>query len=91
MSEVESETAKMVYRKDDIYYDVSKLNTEAQQAFMMLAEIENKVLRETEVALATVRAAQSHYNNLIQNNLSDEAKMAEPGPLIIDGESQEDS
>jgi len=86
MSEVENETVKMLYRNDDIDYDVSKLNIEAQQAFMMLAEMQNKVLREAEVAFNVARAAQAQYNLIIKNNLNEEGKITVDGPVSVDSE-----
>ena len=91
MSEVEQTAPRTVYRNADIDYDVSKLNQEAQQAFMMLAQLQQNELREAEIRLNILRAAQSQYNSIIQGNLSDEAKMTEPEPATTDGESQEDS
>ena len=34
----EAQAPAAVYRNEDVDYDVSKLNQEAQQAFMMLAQ-----------------------------------------------------
>ena len=91
MTEESNETARAVYRNAEIDYDVSKLNAEAQQAFMLLAKLQQGELREAEINLNILRAAQAQFNSIIQDNLSDEAKMAEPAPVPIEGESQEDS
>ena len=64
MSEVEN-SAKMVYRNEDIDYDVSKLNAEAQQAFMLLAQLQQGALRQAEIEMATLRAAQAQFNSVI--------------------------
>ena len=67
----------MVYRNEEKDYDVSKLNAEGQQAFMMLANLQNGELREAEVRMATLRAAQAQFNTVIKANLSDEALIEE--------------
>lgn len=67
----------MVYRNEEKDYDVSKLNAEGQQAFMMLANLQNGELREAEVRMATLRAAQAQFNTVIKANLSDEALLEE--------------
>ena len=77
MSEVEN-SAKMVYRNEDIDYDVSKLNAEAQQAFMLLAQLQQGALRQAEIEIATLRAAQAQFNSVIKDNLDEEAKIATP-------------
>ena len=74
MSEVEN-SAKMVYRNEDIDYDVSKLNAEAQQAFMLLAQLQQGALRQAEIEIATLRAAQAQFNSVIKDNLDEEAKI----------------
>ena len=91
MTEESNETARAVYRNAEIDYDVSKLNAEAQQAFMLLAKLQQSELREAEINLNILRAAQAQFNSIIQDNLSDEAKMTEPAPVPIEGESQEDN
>lgn len=67
----------MVYRNEEKDYDVSKLNAEGQQAFMMLANLQNGELREAEMRIATLRAAQAQFNTVIKANLSDEALLEE--------------
>ena len=67
----------MVYRNEEKDYDVSKLNAEGQQAFMMLANLQNGELREAEMRMATLRAAQAQFNTFIKANLSDEALLEE--------------
>tara|TARA_A100001391_G_scaffold195690_1_gene173304 strand:- start:546 stop:794 length:249 start_codon:yes stop_codon:yes gene_type:complete len=67
----------MVYRNEEKDYDVSKLNAEGQQAFMMLANLQNGELREAEMRMATLRAAQAQFNTVIKANLSDEALLEE--------------
>ena len=67
----------MVYRNEEKDYDVSKLNAEGQQAFMMLANLQNGELREAEVRMTTLRAAQAQFNTVIKANLSDEALLEE--------------
>lgn len=67
----------MVYRNEEKDYDVSKLNAEGQQAFMMLANLQNGELREAEMRMATLRAAQVQFNTVIKANLSDEALIEE--------------
>ena len=67
----------MVYRNEEKDYDVSKLNAEGQQAFLMLANLQNGELREAEVRMATLRAAQAQFNTVIKANLSDEALLEE--------------
>tara|TARA_R100000329_G_scaffold148941_1_gene138579 strand:- start:162 stop:410 length:249 start_codon:yes stop_codon:yes gene_type:complete len=67
----------MVYRNEEKDYDVSKLNAEGQQAFMMLANLQNGELREAEMRIATLRAAQVQFNTVIKANLSDEALLEE--------------
>ena len=67
----------MVYRNEEKDYDVSKLNAEGQQAFMMLANLLNSELREAEVRMAPLRAAQAQFNTVIKANLSDEALLEE--------------
>ena len=76
MTEEVSEPS-MVYRNEEKDYDVSKLNAEGQQAFMMLANLQNGELREAEVRMATLRAAQAQFNTVIKANLSDEALLEE--------------
>ena len=67
----------MVYRNEEKDYEVSKLNAEGQQAFMMLANLQNGELREAEMRMATLRAAQAQFNTVIKANLSDEALIEE--------------
>tara|TARA_Y100000004_G_scaffold197203_1_gene270371 strand:- start:2656 stop:2904 length:249 start_codon:yes stop_codon:yes gene_type:complete len=67
----------MVYRNEEKDYDVSKLNAEGQQAFMMLANLQNGELREAEMRMTTLRAAQAQFNTVIKANLSDEALLEE--------------
>ena len=67
-----------VYRNEDVDYDVSKLNQEAQQAFMMLAQLQQNALRQAEIEMGHLRAAQSQYNSIIKANLDEEAKLPEP-------------
>ena len=84
MSEVESDAAKMVYRNDETDYDVSKLNAEAQQAFMLLAQLQQGALRLTEIEMANLRAAQAQYNSVIKSNLDEEAKINTDDPVVIE-------
>ena len=84
MSEVENETAKMVYRNEDIDYDVSKLNAEAQQAFMMLAQLQQGALRQAEIEMATLRAAQAQFNSVIKSNLDEEARINSDEPVVVE-------
>jgi len=86
MSEVENESAKMVYRNEDTDYDVSKLNAEAQQAFMMLAQLQQGALRQAEIEIATLRAAQAQYNSIIKSNLDEEARISDDEPVVIENE-----
>jgi len=67
----------MVYRNEEKDYDVSKLNTEAQQAFMLLAELQRGPLRQAEIDMNIYRAAQAQYNSVIKDNLDDEAVVEE--------------
>ena len=69
---------KAVYRNEDVDYDVSKLNQEAQQAFMMLAQLQQNGLRQAEIEMGHLRAAQAQYNSIIKANLDEEAKIAAP-------------
>ena len=73
MSEVEQETPTHVYRNQDVDYDVSKLNPEAQQAFMLLAQLQQNELRQAEITTNHYKAAQAHYNNVIKAGLTEEA------------------
>jgi hypothetical protein len=84
MSEVESDTAKMVYRNDETDYDVSKLNAEAQQAFMLLAQLQQGALRQAEIEIATLRAAQAQYNSVIKSNLDEEARINNDEPVVVE-------
>ena len=68
---------KAVYRHDEKDYDVSKLTPEAQQAFMMLAQLQQGELRKAEIDMATLRAAQAHYNAVIKEGLDDAAIISE--------------
>ena len=83
MSEVEN-SAKMVYRNEDIDYDVSKLNAEAQQAFMLLAQLQQGALRQAEIEMATLRAAQAQFNSVIKDNLDEEAKVSNDEPVVVE-------
>ena len=69
---------KAVYRNEDVVYDVSKLNQEGQQAFMMLAQLQQNELRKVELELGHLRAAQAQYNSIIKDNLDEEAKIPTP-------------
>tara|TARA_R100001129_G_C5095230_1_gene182500 strand:- start:93 stop:356 length:264 start_codon:yes stop_codon:yes gene_type:complete len=69
---------KAVYRNEDVDYDVSKLNQEGQQAFMMLAQLQQNDLRKVELELGHLRAAQAQYNSIIKDNLDEEAKIPTP-------------
>ena len=66
MSEVEQQAPKAVYRNEETDYDVSKLNPEAQQAFMLLAQLQQNELRQAEITTNHYKAAQAHYNNVIK-------------------------
>ena len=83
MSEVEN-SAKMVYRNEDIDYDVSKLNAEAQQAFMLLAQLQQGALRQAEIEMATLRAAQAQFNSVIKDNLDEEAKVNNDEAVVVE-------
>ena len=83
MSEVEN-SAKMVYRNEDIDYDVSKLNAEAQQAFMLLAQLQQGALRQAEIDIATLRAAQAQFNSVIKDNLDEEAKVNNDEAVVVE-------
>ena len=83
MSEVEN-SAKMVYRNEDIDYDVSKLNAEAQQAFMLLAQLQQGALRQAEIEMATLRAAQAQFNSVIKDNLDEEAKINNDEAVVVE-------
>lgn len=83
MSEVEN-SAKMVYRNEDIDYDVSKLNAEAQQAFMLLAQLQQGALRQAEIEIATLRAAQAQFNSVIKDNLDEEAKINNDEAVVVE-------
>ena len=67
-----------MYRNEDVDYDVSKLNQEGQQAFMMLAQLQQNDLRKVELELGHLRAAQAQYNSIIKDNLDEEAKIPTP-------------
>ena len=73
MSEVEQQAPKAVYRNEETDYDVSKLNPEAQQAFMLLAQLQQNELRQSEITTNHYKAAQAHYNNVIKAGLTEEA------------------
>jgi len=65
MAEEEATTPaepKAVYRNKDVDYDVSKLNQEGQQAFMMLAQLQQNDLRKVELEMGHLREAQAQYN-----------------------------
>jgi len=83
MSEVEN-SAKMVYRNEDIDYDVSKLNAEAQQAFMLLAQLQQGALRQAEIEMVTLRAAQAQFNSVIKDNLEEEAKINNDEAVVVE-------
>ena len=74
----EAQTPSAVYRNEDVDYDVSKLNQEGQQAFMMLAQLQQNDLRKVELELGHLRAAQAQYNSIIKDNLDEEAKIPTP-------------
>ena len=73
MSEVEQQAPKAVYRNEETDYDVSNLNPEAQQAFMLLAQLQQNELRQAEITTNHYKAAQAHYNNVIKAGLTEEA------------------
>ena len=73
MSEVEQQAPKAVYRNEETDYDVSKLTPEAQQAFMLLAQLQQNELRQSEITTNHYKAAQAHYNNVIKAGLTEEA------------------
>ena len=73
MSEVEQQAPNAVYRNEETDYDVSKLTPEAQQAFMLLAQLQQNELRQAEIILNYYKAAQAHYNNVIKAGLTEEA------------------
>ena len=73
MSEVEQQAPKAVYRNEETDYDVSKLTPEAQQAFMLLAQLQQNELRQAEITTNHYKAAQAHYNNVIKAGLAEEA------------------
>lgn len=73
MSEVEQQAPKAVYRNEETDYDVSKLTPEAQQAFMLLAQLQQNELRQAEITTNHYKAAQAHYNNVIKSGLTEEA------------------
>ena len=74
----EAQAPTAVYRNEDVDYDVSKLNQEGQQAFMMLAQLQQNDLRKVELELGHLRAAQAQYNSIIKDNLDEEAKIPTP-------------
>ena len=73
MSEVEQQTPNHVYRSNDVDYDVSKLNQEAQQAFVMLAEIQRGHLAKAKLDVLIYEAAQARYKNIIEGSLNEQA------------------
>ena len=73
MSEVEQETPNHIYRSNDVDYDVSKLNQEAQQAFIMLAEIQRGHLAKAKLDVLIYEAAQARYKNIIEGSLNEQA------------------
>ena len=73
MSEVEQETPNHIYRSNDVDYDVSKLNQEAQQAFVMLAEIQRGHLAKAKLDVLIYEAAQARYKNIIEGSLNEQA------------------
>ena len=66
-----------VYRNEEKDYDVSKLSPEGQQAFMLLAQLQQNELRAAEITTNHYKAAQAHYNSVIKANLSDDALIEE--------------
>ena len=73
MSEVEQETPNHIYRSNDVDYDVSKLNQEAQQAFIMLAEVQRGHLAKAKLDVLIYEAAQARYKNIIEGSLNEQA------------------
>ena len=73
MSEVEQETPNHIYRSNDVDYDVSKLNQEAQQAFVMLAEIQRGHLSKAKLDVLIYEAAQAQYRSVIEGSLNEQA------------------
>ena len=73
-----------VYRNDEKDYDVSKLNPEGQQAFMLLAQLQQGALRQAEIEIATLRAAQAQYNSVIKSNLDEEARINTDEPVVVE-------
>ena len=73
MSEVEQQTPNHIYRSNDVDYDVSKLNQEAQQAFVMLAEIQRGHLAKAKLDVLIYEAAQARYKNIIEGSLNEQA------------------
>ena len=66
-----------VYRNEEKDYDLSKLSPEGQQAFMLLAQLQQNELRTAEITTNHYKAAQAHYNSVIKANLSDDALIEE--------------
>ena len=66
-----------VYRNDEKDYDVSKLSPEGQQAFMLLAQLQQNELRTAEIATNHYQEGRAHYNSVIKANLSDDALIEE--------------
>ena len=73
-----------VYRNEEKDYDVSKLSPEGQQAFMLLAQLQQGALRQAEIEMATLRAAQAQYNSVIKSNLDEEARINTDEPVIVE-------
>ena len=73
MSEVEQQTPNHIYRSNDVDYDVSKLNQEAQQAFVMLAEVQRGHLAKAKLDVLIYEAAQARYKNIIEGSLNEQA------------------
>ena len=73
MSEVEQQAPNHVYRSNDVDYDVSKLNQEAQQAFVMLAEIQRGHLAKAKLDVLIYEAAQAQYRSVIEAALNEQA------------------
>ena len=73
-----TEEPKLVYRNEDVDYDVSKLNQAAQHSFMMLAKLQQNDLPRVESEMSHLRAAQSTYNSIIKDNLAEVAKIPTP-------------
>ena len=73
MSEVEQQVPSHIYHSNDVDYDVSKLNQEAQQSFIMLAEIQRGVLAKARLDVAIYEAAQAQFRSVIEGSLNEQA------------------